>query len=249
MLPLTVVAFALSAPPTSPARPPDQGALFYQWVTQASQAVRQTEFGQMYAAVMSGSMMGSGSGWFKPGQSRYGWKWLAERYDPAGKGRITRKEFAGPPELFDRLDRDRDGVLTPNDFDWSDNSPYWRQLSIATQWLIRVDEDGDRRLSRTEWLNLFKKYSQGKGYLNADDMRAIMNPPAPPPGPPSMADMPTKKILLQGLLRGELGSACEGPKLGERAPDFTLYDLDGKLVTLSELNRNKPVVLIFGSFT
>jgi len=40
------------------------------------------------------------------------------------------------------------------------------------------------------------------------------------------------------------------PKVGEAAPDFTLKTMDGKKeVTLSSLNPNKPVVLIFGSYT
>jgi peroxiredoxin len=40
------------------------------------------------------------------------------------------------------------------------------------------------------------------------------------------------------------------PKVGEAAPDFTLYDPSGEqAVTLSELVGKKPVALVFGSFT
>ena len=36
---------------------------------------------------------------------------------------------------------------------------------------------------------------------------------------------------------------------GDAAPNFTLKDLDGKAVTLSSLYADKPVFLVFGSYT
>lgn len=40
------------------------------------------------------------------------------------------------------------------------------------------------------------------------------------------------------------------PKAGDTAPDFELYDIDGKnSVRLSEFRGAKPVALIFGSYT
>jgi len=40
------------------------------------------------------------------------------------------------------------------------------------------------------------------------------------------------------------------PKVGDLAPDFTLYDLTGRTpVTFSSFRGRKPVVLIFGSST
>lgn len=40
------------------------------------------------------------------------------------------------------------------------------------------------------------------------------------------------------------------PKVGELAPDFTLPTLDGhQTVTLSQHRGDRPVVLVFGSFT
>ena len=40
------------------------------------------------------------------------------------------------------------------------------------------------------------------------------------------------------------------PKAGDTAPDFELYDIDGKnSVRLSEFRGTKPVALIFGSYT
>jgi peroxiredoxin len=41
----------------------------------------------------------------------------------------------------------------------------------------------------------------------------------------------------------------EGPKLNDPAPDFSLKTVDGKVVELAKLAPDKPVVLVFGSFT
>ena len=42
----------------------------------------------------------------------------------------------------------------------------------------------------------------------------------------------------------------KAPNAGEIAPDFTLYDVEGKnSVTLSDFRGKKPVALVFGSFT
>jgi hypothetical protein len=62
----------------------------------------------MLVAVLRGSQMGPGEGWFGPAQSRYSWKWLADRcgVDPA-KGGIPRDRFRGPEAWFARLDRQR----------------------------------------------------------------------------------------------------------------------------------------------
>ena len=42
----------------------------------------------------------------------------------------------------------------------------------------------------------------------------------------------------------------QAPRVGDTAPDFTLFDASGQeSVTLSHFRGNKPVVLIFGSYT
>src|SRR5262249_37085749 len=151
---------------------------------------------------------------------------------PDKDGRITPKEFTGPRELFMRLDRDRDGAITVSDFDWTDASPFGRQLSQASAWLRQMGPEN--KLTRDGWNKLFDKFAQGKDYLNAEDMRAMLNPPvrSGAGGPPSM---PSKSILVKGLASGELGSGSEGPRLGQRAPDFTLATHDGKRsITLSK---------------
>ena len=40
------------------------------------------------------------------------------------------------------------------------------------------------------------------------------------------------------------------PKVGDIAPDFTLYDVNGEnRVSLSDFRGRKPMALIFGSYT
>ncbi len=45
------------------------------------------------------------------------------------------------------------------------------------------------------------------------------------------------------------GGMGQGLKVGETAIDFTLEDIDGAAVSLSGLLAERPVVMIFGSFT
>lgn len=43
---------------------------------------------------------------------------------------------------------------------------------------------------------------------------------------------------------------AKAPRAGELAPDFRLYDIEGKNpVTLSDFRGKKPVALVFGSYT
>jgi hypothetical protein len=228
--------------------PPDD-VLFYRLVRHIRRDAKESDFALMLRAILSGSMMGDGDGWFKPAESRYNWKWLAERFDVKKKGKIKAEDWTGPKELFTRLDRDRNGTISEDDLDWSSKSAYMKQLNQAYQWLRLVDPNNDKKITREEWSELFDKVAQGKTYLNADDIRALLNP-TPTAAQFGMPDIPSKATLLKGLFQGELGSPCEGPKIGDKAPDFTLTTCDNlKSVTLSQFFGKKPVVLIFGSFT
>jgi hypothetical protein len=209
--------------------------------------LRHLEIVEMVSALADGSL-GPGEGWFHAGQSRYGWSWLAARFDANKDGKIDRKEFRGPADLFDRLDRDHDGVLTRADFDWSEGSSWWREHRQAISWFYLLDGNSNGRVSRAEWEAFFEKASRGKGYLTPDDLREALQPPRP--SKPSKQQGPPPEIMVKGLLTGELGSIYEGPHLGDQAPDFTLKTPDGKgTVRLSQYRGKRPVVLIFGSFT
>jgi hypothetical protein len=236
---LTVLAGSVTAGAAEPAKQ-REGLLA---------SLRRLEFVEMLSAVVKGEEIGPGAGWFHPSQSQYSWKGLAGRMDADHDGAITPEEFAGPRELFDRLDRDGDGRLTAADFDWSDESPYWRQAGMVKQLLRRADADKDGKLSEEEWQGLFRKAAKGQDKLTADDLRLLLYPPQPkrPPGPPP--GMPSKATLLLGLFQSEIGSPSAGPAVGAPAPDFTLSTPDGKKISMHSFRAGKPMVLVFGSFT
>jgi hypothetical protein len=226
---------------------------YYDSMKQSAGKLRQLEIVEMVSAIAQGSEMGPGEGWFHGSKARYGWKWLAARYDTNRDGTITLKEFTGPKELFERLDRNHDGVLTAADFDWSDRSFYAMQGMPARIGFSRIDANSNGRISREEWDAFFTRMSQGKDYVTPDDLREAF-PTAPPPrlagAPPPVNDGPPVLTLMKGLLSGELGSFFEGPDLEQRAPDFALKTQDGKrVIRLSGYRGSKPVVLVFGSFT
>jgi hypothetical protein len=221
------------------------------WLREALAGQARSEAAEMLSAIVTGSQMGPGEGWFHAGQSKYSWDWLKQHFDVDQNGKITREEFHGPSDLFDRLDRDHDGVLTSSDFDWSERSLFAMQGMPASQWFRMADTNSNGRLSREEWLALFERASKGKDYLTPDDLREAF-PLRPPPRPANAPkdSGPSPALLALGVLTGELGSVFEGPRIGGRAPDFALRTVDGKRqIGLSNFLGKKPIVLIFGSFT
>ncbi|HEY1860553.1 MAG TPA: hypothetical protein VGG61_09385 [Gemmataceae bacterium] len=209
--------------------------------------VQHIEGVEMVSAVLTGSEMGPGDGWFHPSQSCYNWTWLAERFDSDKDGKITRKEFPGDDVLFARLDRNHDGVLTAADFDWSDSSPFLQKMGMTRSWFAMADANSNGRISQEEWEAFFKKAAKGKNHVTLEDLQEALTPPPPPK---DAAGGPSPLLLIKGLFTGELGSFHEGPKVGDRAPDFRLKTHDGmREMTLGQFKDKKPVVLVFGSFT
>jgi hypothetical protein len=237
---------AQSKPAPSEAERNAEGAA--RWLQNAFKGEPTPEAAEMLIAIANGSDMGPGDGWFHPSQTRYDWKWLADKHGIKADGAIPRDRFQGSAALFARLDRNKDGVLRAEDFDWSDRSPYVRQMGMVNYWFRSVNKAGDGKLTREEWMKFFDKAAGGKDHITTDDLRnALMTPPAE--AAPAVAQEPTSDVFLRGLFRGELGSLLEGPALGAQAPDFRLATQDGKKeIALADI-RGKPIVLIFGSFT
>jgi hypothetical protein len=203
----------------------------------------------MLIDILRGSQLNGRDGWFGPAQSRYTWAWLAGRSgaDPKAK-EIHRDDFRGPAALFDQLDRDGDGTITPADLDWSEKSPYVQQSMLITRIFRRIDGNTDGELTRAELDEFFKRVGNGKDAITADDLRRALIYRGPAGFSPG--DAPTVPVLVRGLFRGEIGSMAEGPRLGEKAPDFTLATVDGgEKVRLSKLIGKKPLVLVLGNFT
>lgn len=204
---------------------------------------RTPEAEAMVRAIASGEL-GPNKGWYRPGESRFGWEWLRSRFDSDGDGSITADEFRGPSKLFARLDRDQSGQMQPDDFDWSDDSPYMRQLGQATQLFRRLDDSSDGRLDRDEWLAAFERLSAEDDAVTAEGLHNLLFPPR------GRMERPSADVLLSGLISGEIGSHQPGPDVGDPAPEFELRTHDGKdTVRLADFRGKQPVVLIFGSFT
>lgn len=209
-----------------------------------------SEAARMLATVRRGEALRAGVGWYSPGQSRYGWSWLAGRYDTNADKRVSRQELKG--EAFDRLDRDRDGSVTADDFDWSDRSDWAKQNGVSLRLFRAIDRDGSGKVNEQEMLAFFQKLSGEKGHVSPDDLRdALLQAAAMESGKgKGKVNKESDAGWMKGLLASDLGSPFDGPRVGTAAPDFTLPTQDGKKkVTLSDHRDKRPVVLIFGSFT
>jgi thiol-disulfide isomerase/thioredoxin len=246
--PQTGRASQSGAPGKTAARTAQQAACAAAFFESLYEGETPPEAVRMLVAILKGSKMGPGEGWFGPAQTRYTWEWLAQRcgVEPQS-GRIPRDRFCGPAAWFARLDRNGDGILTPDDLDWSDQNPYLR-MSRSVDWLFRrLNTAGTGRLSKQELLQFFEKAAQGKDYLTPEDFRQALlaNLVSDLRG-----DLPEQRTLLRALFRGDIGSLYEGPRLNEPAPHFALKTVEGtQTIQLAQLLGTKPLVLVFGSFT
>lgn len=203
---------------------------------------------RMLLAISRGSMMGSGDGWFGPGSGRYSWNWLAEMLGASPDVGISRDQFPGSDLWFSRLDRNKDGKIRGEDLDWSDSNPWVQQSYLVHRMFRRIDPNGDGRLNRDEWQAFFDRASAGKDHMLLDDFRDALIGGAS--GGFLPGDAPSQEVLIRGLFAGELGSLNEGPRVGEKAPDFALKTHDGsRSIRLGEVIGEKPIVLTFGNFT
>ena len=203
-----------------------------------------------------------GGGWYRPSQSRYGWEWLGRRCDRDGDGAITLDEFGGPREWFEALDKDRDGALTRDDLDWSADSPLTKAGTRARALFGQIDRDSNGQVTPEEWKQWFDALGGGRGFLAQDDLvplfveRGIRGRGPGAPRSPALSKT-TRLAVVSSFISGDVGSPSEGPAVNEKAPSFALLDADGKnpvslsqeRIARSKTGRDKPLVLIFGSFT
>ena len=236
-----------------PSKPPTTSAEAHQRAAEeVAAALRESwpdhpEWVDMLAAILDEEPMGPNFGWFRTAvsQTRFDWAATRKRFDRDGNGTIARRELGGSDDDFSRLDRDRDGVLTPADFDFSGSglAPSPGSLLFA-----RLDRNGNGKVTRDELDAFFQAADRdGQGFLSLSDLQDAFTPA---PASRSGSSGPSKATLIRGLFSQELGSLEPGPKLGAPAPDFTLQTHDRKgVVNLSKQRDGRPAVLIFGSFT
>jgi len=206
------------------------------------------EWLRMYLTLAKGLPMGPQAGWFGPAKSRYDWSWLVD-YCQGGESRgVSFQDFPGEEAWFHRLDRNADGQITAEDFDWSDGSPWVQYATMIQRLFRRMDHDGDGRLTRDQWLDFFDVASMNGPAATASELRDHWL--AGISGGYLAGDAPSREQLLQSFFAGELGSRCEGPRLDEEAPDFVLSTIDGQAqVRLADTCGHQPVVLVFGNLT
>lgn len=237
-------------PPVEPSPPvaasPEQVADFFRSVYGSELP---PEGARMLQAIVSGSQMGPGEGWFGPGQTRYDFSWLAQQCGlPTDAPGIPRQAFPGTDPAFLCLDRNRDGTIQRTDLDWSEDNPYVEMLYSVNRMFRRIDSKGSGALTKEEWMNFFERASTDQERLTAEDFSGAVL--AGYTGSFARGDGPDVATLIRGLFAGEIGSMLEGPKLSQKAPWFELRKVRGEgSIALSDLIGEKPVVLVFGNFT
>jgi len=203
---------------------------------------------RMLIDIAHGSQMGPGEGWFGPGVSRYSFGWLAEKMGFEETEGLPGDKFPSQANWLTRIDRNRDGVVSPDDLDWSDRNPWIQRAGMINRFFRRMDPNADGLLTEEEWVAFYRKLAGERDTIEPEDLvNALL---AGMGGGFTPGDEPSRNVLLRGLVAGEIGSLQEGPKVGEPAPDFDLKTHDGKgRVRLADLLGKKPVVLTFGNFT
>lgn len=249
MLTLAALTFCLAGdpPPNVPTSPPPEALATMLEVSFGPKTP--PEAARMLAAILRGSQMGPGEGWFGPAETRYTWKWLAAAHSlPATTPGVSKKDFRGAPELFAVLDRNRDGTIQPDDLNWADDNPYMQMSSFLSRFYRRLDRQGTGKLTRAQWQEIFDRASGGKDTMTADEFKQSLLT-GYGSGGFMPGDGPDKAMLIRGLFANEIGSLQEGPHVGQTAPNFVLKTADGDKIELAKLVGPKPVVLVLGNFT
>jgi hypothetical protein len=209
---------------------------------------RQPDAVRMLIAILRNNFAGGDSGWFGPADSRYTYAWLARECGIESAKGIPRDKFRGSDAWFKLLDRNKDGVITANDLDWSDRNPDVQMMQTTSRIFRKLNAGGNGKLTKEELLKFFELAAKGKDHITSEEFRdAFMGGTS---GGFLPGDAPTRAMLIRGLYDGSLGSMQDGPQVNEKAPDFTLKTVDGKQsIQLSKLIGEKPVVLVLGNFT
>jgi hypothetical protein len=109
-----------------------------------------------------------------------------------------------------------------------------RTLAVWEFLRAKYDRDGDGRVVRSE----YGRDEQAFFHLDADRDGVV-----------TRLDFAQKWDGVPRTAGGSFVYGEGGPEVGETAPAFALPDLEGRERALSELCAERPVVLIFGSYT
>jgi len=199
---------------------------------------------------------------------------MAKKYDANRDGRIDPNEYLRGEEKFRRLDRDRDGALTAEDFQGPLRGGGTGKM-VVNRLVRSADGDRDGSVNGEEWKAFLDSLgADQQGIIDSGTLRArfaLEGRGAAPPGTPRLIDrdgdgqvtMDDLRSAFEDLdvdgsgiiERAELGApaspARRAPQVGEAAPDFELpYAKDeSQTVRLSSFTGKRPVALVFGSYT
>ena len=177
-------------------------------------------------------------------------KRLLQRADVNRDGKVTRDEFRGPAQFFDRLDQNSDGVVTRVEFDAinghqardgrrggrrSGRSPRGGAETDATAVFQLLDADRSGQVDRRDLEGILSRLdADGDGAISQQELQSALR------------SSPATSRKRADHFREFPGAR---PAPGSEAPPFQLQTLAGKKVSLQDLLETKPVVLEFGSFT
>lgn len=145
---------------------------------------------------------------------------VAREADRDRNGVVTAGEWKA---FVDRLDPDQDGEMTQEEFGRAYSPQMAARMSIVA---LSFDQDWDGKVTRKDYAMLFDDLDRNQdGVLSGGELQ-------PKSGVGS-------------------GPTRPAPAVGEVAPDFELPLADDaeKTVRLSSFRNQKPVALIFGSYT
>jgi len=204
------------------------------------------------------------------------WAYLAATYDRDHDRRVTRAEYGRDDAAFARLDRDGDGAVTRADFERDlvlppdlvipmlvieiAAGPDEESVTIARALdaFSALDRNGDGRVDRAEYQSVAREHAPGVDRfgtllagVDADRDGLVARPELERWLERRDADHDGRIVRRERIAPGP--PPVEGfieRRERERAPDFTATALSGGTpVALDSLVGEKPVALIFGSFT
>jgi Ca2+-binding EF-hand superfamily protein len=204
------------------------------------------------------------------------WQWLAAAYDRNHDGKIEPSEYGRDPSTFARLDRDHDGAITRADLDREVVPP--PDLVLPMMLLGIAGEHEAESVAIDRALEAMRKLdANGDGHIDRAEFEAAVPPfmPGVDRFATFLAGMDEDHDGLLSLpeierwmgrrdadhdgrlARRERMSEGPAPAEGfirrperEKAPEFAAAPLGGGApVPLASLVGEKPVALIFGSFT
>ncbi|MCR9248167.1 MAG: hypothetical protein NXI31_24315 [bacterium] len=199
------------------------------------------------------------------------WRFLHQKYDEDGDGRVTTAEYDRGETRFSNYDRNSDGILTAADF------PADTYFNGFNHFLMRFadgNEDGD--VTRAEWDELGNRLdADGDGQVTQTETQNVLGDWAED-WPLFLlsfdqdhdADFDRRDLDLafrdqdfdgNGTLTGKETRGWsptaepDAPALavGQAAPDFELPFVDDIHATLrlTDARSDRPVALVFGSYT